>query len=357
MSKKFTENESIKRIANRKILLGSAAILIACVFIGITSFVPFVITGEKLSSEKFWTDELIIIAIIIFSIVAVMYIGQASNAQNPQSQIAKAKVEFRESLLQITNINAFSQWIKKVLQPEDLQAIKERELRRIGIDDYTVLYLDDNQIKAMAKGAQKFEYHYKNISETRYYSKISQKQADYILSLKDGVKKIHMVEPGYYLTVSSIEVSKTDSEKSGRESIKKTAKLAFSLVSKIILVLIPAVIFAALARDLSAGDTDMAQAFSTFFSRVWALISSSFMGYIIGCQMNDIDADYIQLRVRVHKRYIQDKDFKPLTQQEMARKDFIERVKKDNEEYTKSLNLKDQEEMKINLPIEIKSDK
>lgn len=354
--KKLTENENIKKIANRKVILGSVAMLFACIFIGITSFIPFVITGEKLRSEKFWTDELIIIAITIFSIVAVMYIGQASNAQNPQSQIAKAKVSFKESLDKITNVNAFSQWIKKVLQPEDIQFVKERELRRIGIDDYTILYLEDSQVRELAKNAQKFEYHYKDITETRYYSQITQEQADYVLKLKDGVKKIHLVEPGYYLSVSSIEVSKTDSEKSGRESVKKTAKLVFSLASKILLVLIPAMIFAALARDLTAGDADTAQAFATFFSRIWALISSAFMGYIVGCQMNDIDADYIQLRIRVHTRYIQDDKFKPLTQQEMAKAEFVERVAKENKQYTESLKLKDRDEIKINLPIEIKKE-
>lgn len=329
MIKKITENESIKKLANRKILLGIAAMIIAVAFIGITSFIPFVITGEKLASEKFWTDELIIIAITIFAMVAVMFIGQASNAQDPRSELSKSKVEFKESMVKINDLNSFSQWIKKVLQPQDLQSVKERELRKIGIDDYTVLYLEDAQIKALAENAQKFDYYYNNEKRTRYYSQISKEQAERILELKDGIKKVNLVEPGYYLSVSSIEIDKTDSEKSGRESFKKTVKLTFSIVSKIIVVLIPAMIFAALARDLTQSGTDIAQAFSTFCARMWALISSAFLGYIVGCQMNDIDADYIRLRVRVHTRFLQDKNFKPLSQQEQAKKEFIERVKEE----------------------------
>ena len=337
---KITQNETIKHLMNRKIILGVTALLFAIVFIAITSFVPFVITKEKLASDKFWTDELIIVAITIFSLVSVMFIGQASNAQNKDSELAKSKVEFKASVGKITNINAFSQWVKKILQPKDIQYIKERELRKIGIDDYTVLKLDDAQIRALSVGAQRYEL---SSGEKRYYSQISEEQVEKILKLKDGVKKIHLVEPGYYLSVSSIESDKTDSEKSGRENLKKSLKLVFSVASKVMISVIPALIFAALARDLNS-DSDTAEAFATFISRMISLISSAFMGYLVGCQMNDIDADYILLRVRVHNKFLQDNDFKPMDQQELARAEFIDRVKKDNEEYSKSLDLKEREE-------------
>lgn len=327
---KLTEHESFKKIFNKKIILGLLAILFASVFIVITSFVPFVITKEKLTSEKFWTDELIIVAITIFSMMAAMFVGQASNAQDPRSLIARAKVEFVNSFALIVNMNAFCQWIKKVLQPQDIQSIKERELRKIGIDDYSVLQLEDAEIEELSKNAQKYN--------GRYYSRITPKQAEKVLKLKDGVKRIHLVEPGYYLTVSSIETDKTDSEKSGREQFVKTIKLVFSVISKIMLTLIPAVIFAALARDLSEGaGADKAEAWATFISRMFALVSSAFMGFIVGCQMNDIDADYINLKTRIHKRYIQDKDFVPISQQEEAKQEYIKRVKKENEEYSKTL--------------------
>ena len=339
--KKFTENENVRKYMNRKIILGLSAIIMAVAFIAITSFVPFIITKEKLTSEKFWTDELIIIAITIFALVSVMFVGQASNAQNKDSELAKSKVEFRASVVKITNVNAFSQWVKKVLQPSDIQCIKERELRKLGIDDYTVLYLEDNEILSLVEKPQKYEWHHKTEGDYRYYSRITQEQAEFIIALKNGVKKIKLVEPGYYLTVSSIDVDKTDSEKSGRETFKKAMKLIISISSKVLITLIPAMILAALARDLSQDGVDAAEAWATFLSRMFALFSSAFMGYMVGCQTNDIDADYIRLRVHVHTRYLQDNDFKPLSQQEEAKREFIARVKEENEEYTKELGLAD----------------
>lgn len=327
-------NDKFKKIFNKKIILGVLAIVIAMVFIGITSFIPFIITKEKLESAVFWTDELIIIAITIFAMVSTMFVGQASNAQNDKSELAKAKVSFVESLKTIVNFNYFSQWVKKVLQPHDINAIKERELRKIGIDDYSILKLEDKEIIELSKNAQKYN--------DRYYSQITEKQAELILMLKDGVKRIHLVEPEYYLSVSSIESDKTISEKSGREQIKKTLKLIVSIASKLVLTLIPTLIFAALARDLTEGaGGEKAEALARFFSRMFALVSSAFMGYIVGCQMNDIDADYINLRVMVHKQYIQDKEFKPLSDQEIAKQEFVERVKKENEEFGKQLMYKE----------------
>lgn len=314
-------NDKFRKLLNKKIILGVLAIIVAMVFIGITSFIPFIITKEKLQSAAFWTDEIIIIAITIFAMVATMFVGQASNAQNDKSELAKAKVSFSESVKTILNFNYFSQWVKKVLQPRDIEHIKERELRKIGIDDYTVLKLEDEQIRKLSESAQKYN--------NRYYSQITEKQAEIILQLKDGVKKLHLVEPNYYLTVSSIESDKTVSEKSGREQFKKTLKLLISIVSKITLALIPTLIFAALARDLTEGaGGDAAEACARFSARMFALISSAFMGYIVGCQMNDIDADYINLRVMVHKQYSQDETFVPMSEQEIAKEEYLKNHKK-----------------------------
>ena len=64
-------------------------------------------------------------------------------------------------------------------------------------------------------------------------------------------------------------------------------------------------------------------------ARLLALVSSSFMGYIVGCQINDIDAEYIEMRIVVQNMFLQDKEFKPIDTQEEAKQEFIERVKKE----------------------------
>lgn len=335
---KLTQNETFKKFTNRKIVLGVLTILVAAIFIGITSFVPFIIKPENIGTSRFWTDEGIIIAITILSMFSAMFVGQASNAQNPQSEIARSKVKFIESKKNISNRNAFRQWVKKVLQPRDIQFIKERELRKIGIDDYTILKLEDGQIKSLADNPQKFN--------GRYYSQLDKKRAAAVLSIKNIAKHIDLVEPEYYLTVSSIDSERTVSEKSGREHKVKTIKMMVSVVGKIILTLVPAMIMAMFVKEVVEGaeDGQVAEAAARFTSRMIALISSAFYGYFIGCQTNDIDADYINLKSEIHQDFLEDKDFKPLDQQEEAKQEFIERVKKENKEYSKSLGFNENPE-------------
>lgn len=311
----------IKKLANRKILLGVFSLLICAVLIGVCSFVPFIIDPTRWQTTEFLTDELIIVAIVIFAMVATMFIGQASNAQNENSHLAKARAKFFESILLILNINFFNQWVRKVMQPNDIEIMKQRIMRQVGIDDFSVLKLEYSEIKSLLETPQKFG--------DKYYKGLSKKQIDTIIDIKKGKYKVTLVEPEYYLSVKNLIDPRTITERSSKEGIKKGLYLTRSIVARVVLTVITAMIFASLMRDLGA-EGDAAEATLKFVSRLWAMISSAFMGYWTGGQINDIDAEYILMRVEVHQKFLQDKEFKPLTEQEEAKQEFIERVKKEN---------------------------
>lgn len=313
-----TNNEKIKKIMNRKVLLGASALLVCVGLIAICSFVPFIIDPRRWQTKEFLTDELIITAIVIFSMVAAMFIGQAGNAQSEQSKIAKSRVAFLNTVVKIIDLNAFNQWVKKVLQPRDIRTMKERKLRAINVEDFTVLDLENSQIRALVETPQKYN--------DRFYKGLTKEQVKEILKIKNGRLNISLVEPAYYLSAKSLIDTRTISERSGKEGIVKGLYLTRSIVSKVALGIITAMIFASLMRDLTA-TRDIAVALQKFLSRIWAMVSSVFMGYIVGCQINDIDSEYIDMRVAVQNMYLQDTEFKPVAQQEEAKQEFIERVK------------------------------
>lgn len=318
---KVVNNEKIKKYANRKILLGVSSLLICIVLIAVCSFVPFIIDPKQWQTVEFLTDELIIVAIVIFSMVASMFIGQAGNAQNENSNIAKARSSFFVSIQHITNINGFHQWIRKIMQPNDIKNMHNRLMRQVGIENFDVLKLEHEEIKSLLETPQKIN--------GIYYKGLSKKQIDTILNIKNGKYKIDLVEPGYYLSVKNLIDSRTISERSSKENLKKGLYLTKSILSRVVLTVITAMIFASLMRDVAA-EGDIAEASLKFISRLWAMISSTFMGYIVGCQINDIDAEYINMRVTVHNMYLQDHNFVPLNEQEEAKQEFIERIKQDN---------------------------
>lgn len=315
------EREKIKKYVNRKILLGVSSLLMCVALIAICSFVPFIIDPTQWQTTEFLTDELIICAVVIFSIIAAMFIGQASNAQNPQSKLAKSRVQFFEVVTKITNLSSFGQWVKKVLQPRDIQTIKERKMRLVGIEDFSVLDLEYAEIRSLLETPQKYN--------GKYYKGLSKKQVDTLIKIKKNKVKIDLVEPDYYLSVKNLIDNRTITERSSKEGTKKSLYLTRSIVSKLLLTIVTAMIFASLMRDLTA-SVDVAKAAQNFLSRIWSMCSSSFMGFIVGTQINDIDAEYIEMRIAVQNMFLQDKDFKPLSTQEEAKMEFIERVKKEN---------------------------
>ena len=320
MSKRI-DTERVKKYMNRKILLGVSSLLICVALIAICSFVPFIIDPTQWQTVEFLTDELIIVAIVIFAMVATMVIGQASNAQNEESNLAKARASFFESVKRIINILFFKQWVKKVLQPKDIENMKQRIMRQVGIEDFSVLQLEYAEINALLETPQKYG--------DRYYKGLSKEQIKTVIDIKNGKYKVVLVEPEYYLSVKNLIDPRTITERSSKEGLKKGLYLTRSIVSRVVLTVITAMIFASLMRDLSA-EGDAAEATLKFISRLWAMISSAFMGYIVGCQINDIDAEYINMRVTVHNMYLQDKEFQPMDEQEEAKQEFIERVKKEN---------------------------
>ena len=305
--------------ASRKIVLGIAALLCCIAIIVLSSFCPFVIDPSRWQTKEFISDELIITAIVIFSIVCVMYIGQAGNAMAPESKLAQARVKFSRSVSLIKNISAFEQWVRAKLQPDDIQTERESILRKCGLDDFTIIKLEDSEIKALVGTPQKYG--------DRFYKGISKQQCREALRAK--YFKMRLVNPTYYLVCSSISNDQTISRKSGNENKKKGVLLTWSIASKVVMSIVLAVIFASLVYDINGGKGN-STAWLKFASRMFSMMTSSFLGYLIGCQMNDIDADFIENKVLAHTKFLQDADFKPKEQQELARQEFVDRVRQEN---------------------------
>ncbi len=307
-------------LKNKKVLLGVGALLCLIGIVAVCSFFPFIMEPGRWQTREFLSDELIIVAIVIFSTVCLMIIAQASNAMNPKSELAQARVRFASSVDRIfrgMRISAFSQWVRKRLQPDDIRTARERMIAGIS-DDPGILDLEDSQIRDLVGKSQKYG--------EKFYKGITKKQRRKIIEAKR--RKFKLVDASYYLTCSKDSGDRTPTERSAGESSKKTALLAWSLGSKLVVTVVAAMIMASLVYDSSSG-VEPAKAWMKFLSRMLTMMTSAFMGYVVGCQMNDIDADYIKLKCLVHDRYFEDSDFRPKSQQEEAKEEFMERVKRE----------------------------
>lgn len=295
-------------IENKKILLGLLTMVLVLAIIIVSSFWPFVLDPSKIGTTEFITDQMIITAITIFATVSMMYVSQASNAQNPKSEIAKAKVAFENSVKRILEHTAFYQWVKRVLQPNDRKDIAEKGMLKLGID-FKVWDLSDNEIRSLTI-AQKF-------GDT-FYKPLTKKQIKGVFDLKKKVSSVKFVSPNYYTNYKSFMQNKNLSQIAASENAKKIFTVVFQLLVKILMSLIGAMIFASLVRDIAQEGGSSASSWMRFLSRMFSYITSSFLGYMIGCKVNDLDAFYISKRIEAHTLYLEDKDFKPIDEAKEA---------------------------------------
>ena len=335
--KAFISSEKIGLLKNKKIILGVTALVILMVVIFLFSFVPYTISGKKLTDPAFIVDLLMVCVITIFALIGTLFIGQASNAQNPKSKIAKATVEFLQSKTKVLEQGQtkFKQWVVNVLRVKDKQTIIERTLEEHGIEDHSVLKLSVSDIKGLTV-PQKYN--------GEFYDELSPQKIKFLLKLKEKGIKVNFVAPEYYLSVQGIKDKRTVSERSQEEDSKKGKIVFVSIASKLMLTISFSIIFALFVRDMTSGDYTATEVATKLFMRLFAFFSSIFMGYLVGCQINDIDAEYIEMRSGVHLDFLEDKDFKAKDIKEIAKEHFIDRVKK--EQVLKLENKSNQIEMK-----------
>lgn len=314
---------------NKKTMLGVFALVCCIGIIALCSFFPFIIDPTKWQTKEFLSDELIVCSISIFSIVCVMMISQSSNSSNPKSNICRARVKFLGgvdeggtyvpgSVDRITKgglISGFGQWVRQVLQPSDIRSAKEKMVMRAGMEDVTVLDLEPVELESLTNGPMKIG--------NKFYKSITKKQMDEVKKAKRAT--FALVDPSYYLNCSKNANDRTITEQSGGETKKKSILLSWSIISKVFMSIMIAMVFTSLVRDTTQGG-DAATAWMKFAVRMLSMATSSMMGYFVGCQMNDIDAYYIELKCFVHDTFFNDKSFKAKSQQEEAKISYEKQI-------------------------------
>jgi hypothetical protein len=314
--------EKLKILLNKKVVLGTVALVMALVVICVCSFIPYTLKPENLNSSKFITDSAINGSITILCMVSTVFIAQANNAQDPRSNIAKNRVKFKQTRdeIDIVGIYNFKQWIKQVQQPRDIRDSKEQMLMRIGIDDFTVLDLSVPQLEQLTVA---------QIYDNVPYAALTPQQIKEVIRIKTNGVSYKLVPPEYYLSAKAILENKNRSERAANEGKKKALTLIVSISTKVLLALVFSAIWAMLVRDVLQDEIDITESIATLFSRLLNFFTSVFMGYLVGCQINDIDAEYIDMKEQTQREFLNDKNFEHKSIKEIAKDQVIDRLKQE----------------------------
>jgi hypothetical protein len=328
-------SEKMKRFLNRKILLGLLALFLGVCIIFVCSIVPLAIDPSRWGTTGFISDEIILVALTIMGEVCMIMIAQPYNAGDANSKIAKERALFNSSLINIVKdrFAEFEQWCHQVLEPNDLLDKEHKLLNSVGITNYEYLELDRNTLKELCSHAVEYD-------KSKHFRQLNKQQYRTIIDILDGKCKIDFVYPLTYLKLDKIDLDKNTSEKMSNQQKKKTLMLVWSVATKSLIVVATGLIFGALmptGATQTTGETLM-----KLFVRLFDFASAGFVGFFVGCQINDMDAEYIHEKVLTHIRFNNDKNFKPLNEEELAHKEWkeyqIKEVKKGNAELMNNLD-------------------
>ena len=342
MKEGLTTSEQVKKYLNKKMILGASALFFSIAIIFVCSIVPLAIDPKQWNDPTFISDEMIIVALTVLGEVCLLMIGQSYNEAQPVSKIAKARVEFDKSIeINIGNRPvAHDQWVREVLEKQDQKDKYRRLLRNAGLENIHYFELTRAELKQLLKqplsrgsGGDKI-----------YFRQLTKKQYKLIIEILDGKHVIDFVSPDTYRKLSKIDTDKTTSEKLANQQKKKTYTVLNSVFTKTLIVLASGLIFGALIP--TGNEQELGETFLKLFTRLFSFTSAGFVGFMLGGQINDIDAEYIREKIDVHKRFASDKEFKPKTEQELAKQEFAEYVKEQNKLEMERIDLNNKIEFK-----------
>ena len=317
---------------NKKTILAVISLLLV-VGLGVLSAIPeFMLSPEKIRTAKFWTNTIVNIIMGLTSFICLMLIGQTSNSANKISQIYKARNVFRELAEDITknHYNAFRQWLNKVFHPSQQKEKNIALLHSVGISNLKYLDLDIEEIKNL------------ETTPTKELKKLTKEQIKALVDIKTGKTAIRFTDCNAYLSESKSLTYQVPAERIANQYRTTVASVGATVLSRLILMVGIAVAFGLIGwstiQDISDGER-VATIVWNILARLFTTFTNAFMGYFDGGRFNDRDADFLNEKVAIIYRFKDDKSFKPLTEEEEAKEEFIAFVKEKEKENSKQLGI------------------
>ena len=331
-----TQNKDLLKMARRygskKNLLSISSMLLV-VAIGIASAFPgFIVSPDKLQTTKFWTDLIVNIIIGLTSFACMMVVGQSTNASNQASNIFIARGRFGKVANDVltTKLRKFSQWIKLKFHPEQQKEKDIELLRGVGITNVKYLELDIEELKDLITTPRKD------------LKRISEEQFKVFRYIKSGKSAIKFANVNAYVTERNYITSKTSAEIVAGQNKARVMNVASLTGARLVLMVGISIIFSLIGwktvEEISGGART-ASIVINIIMRIFTAISNAMIGFNDGARLNDIDAEYLDEKRIILNHFLEDKEFKELSEEEEAKEEFIAFVKEKEKENSKQLGI------------------
>lgn len=305
---------------DKKTILTMIALSFAFLFVILLS-VGVQLVFRSLNDPAFWTDLAISFSLCIYC----LYFGipEAKNLYEKKTggryQVATIK------FFQIRDKNSkkdveFNQWLDnyyKVSKRDYFNSI----LSIHGIENTQVLDLDYYELDELKHPFKKCwnETAFEGREDT-YFRSMTDEQIAVVKAIYKGDIKVNKLPNDYFKTINGKVVSSEYVERQ-KEQKRQTRKYAFLIIYRVLMVFAFSFVFALFGVSLQESGNVLESIISLIF-RLWTMISSFTYGFAVGKIMTADKCNVIEYKVRVNELFDNDKDFKALSKEELAKKEY-----------------------------------
>lgn len=305
---------------DKKTVLTMIALSFAFLFVILLS-VGVQLVFRSLNDPAFWTDLAISFSLCVYC----LYFGipEAKNLYEKKTggryQVATIK------FFQIRDKNSkkdveFNQWLDnyyKISKRDYFNSI----LSIHGIENTQVLDLDYYELDELKHPFKKrwVETAFEGREDT-YFRSMTDEQIAVVKAIYKGEIKVNKLPNDYFKTINGKIVSSEYVERQ-KEQKRQTRKYAFLIVYRVLMVFAFSFVFALFGASLQENGNALESILSLVF-RLWTMISSFTYGFAVGKIMTADKCNVIEYKVRVNELFDNDKDFKALTKEELAKKEY-----------------------------------
>lgn len=305
---------------DKKTIMTMIALSFAFLFVILLS-VGVQLTFRSLSDSAFWTDLAISFALCVYC----LYFGipEAKNLYEKKSggryQVATLKffqVRERNNKKDVE----FNQWLDKYYK-DSRKDYFTSILSIHGIENEQVLDLDYYEIEELRNPFKKCwnETEFKGREDT-YFRSLTDEQIAVVKAIYKGEIKVDKLPNDYFKTINGKMITSEYIERQ-KEQKRQTRKYAMLIGYRVLMVFAFSFVFALFGVSLSENAKVMESILSLVF-RLWTMISSFTYGFAVGRIMITDKCNVIEYKIRINELFENDKDFKALTSEELAKKEY-----------------------------------
>lgn len=278
------------------------------------------------NTADFWGDFGLSASLCVYCIFLSIPEAKDNYRKKVGGRYQECKLQFKEARDKVKDKDAaFDQWLDKFYR-EQRDDYYRQLLSIKGIRKSKVLELDLYELGDLKKPHRKV---WDDGTETNFPS-MTDEQIGLVRDILKGRISVRKIPNDAFKTMNGKIMANEYVTRSKSES-KEYAEYAILIAGRLGLMCFISFIFAIFGLKLAqsqSAEQVINQIIDTI-SRIWTMVSSYVYGFSIGRTMVSNECDRIEFKTRVNTQFLSDKDFKPVDEEELLRRQIEEEEAKE----------------------------